>query len=530
MAPLPSPIRLGDLLDETARCFPDKEGLVFGKTRLTWNTFNQQVENLAGALLSLGVEHGDRVGIICTTRPEYLCVYMAAARIGAVLVGFNILHKPQELAELAHLTTPKVMFVIDRVKDDQPAVTLQLLFERMPFVEAYVVVGNVVPEGALSLDVLISTAWPEMDAALNDRKSQVQPDDAALIVFTSGSTGIPKGAVLTHRAILSNILVQKREFGYQSDDRALQNKPMNHVGGATNLTLPSMAAGATIVFMDRFHPVRALEIVEKENITILGQVPTMFILQFNLPDFDRYDLSTVRLAIVGGAATPGPIMQKIIQVAGTVMTGYGMTETGGYITFTHPSDTPETIAQTVGKVAPEFELRIVDSERQPVPVGDAGEVAIRGACLLAGYFENPVASAETRDADGWLYSGDLGYLDERGYLTLVDRKKDMYITGGYNVYPREIEQYLSRHPKVEMVAVFGINDAVMGEVGIACLTCVPGETLTTDEISGFCSTGLAEYKLPRRYLLRDALPLTPLGKIDKPRLRQELKQHGLLRD
>ncbi len=523
------PIFLDDLVEATAQRFPEKEAIVFNEERINWREFSCQIENLARAFLELGVQRGDRIGVISTTRPEYLCVYMAAARIGAIMVGFNILYTPSELVRLINLTSPKVMVVLDKTKDKPVAESLKSVFDAMPFVEKYVVMGNNVPENMCSLNQLLHTERPDMESALRQRKTEMHPEDGVLIVFTSGSTGVPKAALLTHKSILSTILAQVREFGYQAEDRVLQNKPMNHVGGTTNQTMPSVAVGATLVFMDHFHPTKVLDIIEREQITFLGQVPTMFIMELNLPTFKDHNLSSLRIAAVSGAATPVPIMHKIMGMAKHVITGYGMTETGGYITYTKIDDDPNIIATTAGAIAPEFELRVVDADRRPVPTGQVGEVAIRGSCLFKEYFDNPSATKESKDDEGWFYSGDLGYLDKQSYLTLVDRKKDMYITGGYNVYPREIEQYISQHPKVSLVAVMGIGDAVMGEVGVACVMPIADVEITADEIKSYCIGGLAEFKIPRLIFIQQSIPLTPLGKINKPQLRQELLQLGYLR-
>lgn len=521
-----TPHFLGDLLENTATKLPDKEAILFGEISLTWAAFNQKVDHLACAFLAAGVERGDRIGILCTTRPEYLFVYLAAARIGAVLVGFNVQFTPKEVLQLANLTRPKIMTILDTLKGKPTAGALLPTLRDLPYIEHTLVIGTQVPDGETALDDWLLPPSPGLQAALAVRKTTLDPDDGVLIVLTSGSTGVPKGAVLTHRSILTTILVQARQFGVRPDDRILLNKPMSHVGGATNLTLPAIAVGAALIFMDHFNPIRALEIVEHTRVTIFAQVPTMFIMEFNLANFAQYDLSSVRLAVVGGAATPAPVMAQIAAIADTVMTGYGMTETGGYVTFTHPDDSLETIAKTVGRIAPEYELQIVDEQRQPLPVGAVGEVAMRGGCLLKAYYANPQATAEAFSTDGWFYSGDVGYLDQRGYLTLVDRRKEMYISGGFNVYPREIELYLACHPQLAMVAVLGINDPVMGEVGLACMTRVPGGTVTAEVLQDFCKTGLAEYKIPRHFVFVDALPLTPLGKIDKPRLRKELFPNG----
>ncbi|MDI9639507.1 AMP-binding protein [Geitlerinema splendidum] len=512
---------LADHLIQASTTIPDKEAIVYNGERWTWSTLNEHVERLAAALIALNVQHGDRIGILSTTRPEYLYVYLAAARIGAVLVGFNIQFTPAEITRLADITRPVVMVAVDRVKGVPFAKSLLDLFARLDYVKHVLVIGETIPAALSVSEIIKSPLEPAARAALAERATLLDPDDPVLIVFTSGSTGTPKGAVLTHRSILTTGRVQARQFGLRPSDRVLQNKPMNHVGGSINLTIPALIVGATLVFMDHFHPIRALEMVRDERITVLAQVPTMFIMEFNLPDFADYDLSSVRLAIVGGAATPVPIMHRIMDIAETVITGFGMTETGGYITFTSPDDPPEVIASTVGRIADEYELRIVDEARQPLPPGSVGEVALRGDCLLKAYFNDPLATIESRDEEGWFYTGDVGTLDVHGYLSLVDRLKEMYISGGYNVYPREIEQHLAQYPGVSMVAVLGTTDPVMGEVGVAFVTLMPGAQAADDDLRQFCASGLAEYKIPRRFQVIDRFPLTPLGKIDKPRLRKE---------
>lgn len=515
---------LGDILAETAQRVPDKEALVYNDDRVTWAEFDQRVDHLAKAFLEMGIERGDRIGMISTTRPEYLYTYLAAARIGAILVGFNILYSPSELTRLAHLTRPAAMVVLGRVGGKDVAAPLKPLFDSMPFVRNYVVVGEGAPEGAIQFENLITENRPGQDEALARRRTEVDENDGVLIVFTSGSTGKPKGALLTHKSIIDNIAVEAPKFGCTENDRILLHLPLSHVGGATELSIPALMLGGTLVIMDHFHPAETLDVIQKEHITLLGQVPTMYIMELNLPNFADSDLSSLRAAVVAGAATPPPVMARMLEMAPTVITGYGMTEVGGFVTYTAPDDDADTISFTVGAIAPEFELRVVDDSRAELPVGEAGEVAIRGTCVMKGYFENPEETAAAIDADGWFYTGDIGRLDDRGYLTLVDRKKEMYITGGYNVYPREVEEHISHHPKVAFVACLGVSDPVMGEVGSVYVVPKPGVELNADEILAHCRQGLAEYKVPRHVHIREALPLTGLGKVDKMKLRSEIAE------
>ncbi len=521
-APHAYPRFLGALLAETAARLPAKEALVFNDERITWSEFDRRVNRLAHALLDMGVQRGDRIGVISTTRPEYLYTYLAAARIGAILVGFNIVYTPLELTRLANLTRPAVMVVSGQVGEKQIANSLKPLIDSFPFVRQTLVIGAGGPVGTPCLNDLLAADRPGQPAALAARAAELDENDGVLIVFTSGSTGLAKGAVLTHKNIIDNIAVETRHFGIRTDDRLLLHLPLSHVGGATELSVPALMTGATLVIMDHFHPLHTLQTVAKERVTVLGQVPTMYILEFNLPNYAEFDRSSLREVLVAGAATPVPVMAKMRQMAPVTITGYGMTEVAGFVTYTKPEDDAETIALTVGAVAPEFELRVVDDKHRDVPVGEVGEVAIRGTCVMKEYFDNPPETAAAIDADKWFYTGDLGKLDTRGYLTLVDRKKEMYITGGYNVYPREIEEHISHHPHVAFVACVGRKDEVMGEVGAAYVVPKPGVQLSVGEIRAHCQQGLAEYKIPKYIELRDKLPLTSLGKVDKMQLRREL--------
>jgi len=513
---------LGRVLEETARAMPDKEALVFGDQRVSWYDFDERVDRFAKALLDLGVERGDRIGVFMTTRPEYEYAYLAAAKVGAVLVGLNVQYKGPELAYLFELTQPKVLIAQGRFRDVAMAEALKPLVGQFSSLEHFIVVGEGRPDGALSFEDLVADPRPELDAELDTRHAQVDAGDGVLIVFTSGSTGRPKAALLTHRNILDNIAVETRMWNITADDRLLLHLPMNHVGGATELTVPALLTGATLVMMDHFHPVHTLETIQHEKITLLGQVPTMYIMEFNLPHYDQFDLSSLRAAVVAGAPMPASAMQQMAAMAPEPYTGYGMTEVAGFVTYTLRGDPLDRLVNTVGKAAPEWDIRAVDDERRPLPAGEVGEIAIRGSCVMKEYLNNPEETAQALDADGWFYSGDLGYIDEDGYITLVGRKKDMYITGGFNVYPREIEEYLEKHPAIALVAVLGTPDPVMGEVGTAYVIPRPGAELTEEEFKAYCAEGLAEYKIPRHLIVREALPLTALGKVDKRKLREQL--------
>jgi acyl-CoA synthetase (AMP-forming)/AMP-acid ligase II len=302
-------------------------------------------------------------------------------------------------------------------------------------------------------------------------------------------------------------------------DRILVHLPMNHVASATELVVPAVMLGATMVMLERFHPRATLEAVQRHRVTMLHQVPTMYIMEFALPDFEAFDLNSLRICCVAGAVTPPAVMARMLQVSPLVVTGYGMTEMTGFVTYTRPEDSPRTISYTVGRIAPEFELRIVDDQRRPIARGGSGEVALRGDCRFKHYHADRQATDDAVDADGWYYTGDVGYLDEDECLILVDRKKMMYITGGYNVYPREIEDVVNAMESVAMCACIGVPDEVRGEVGALFVVLREGVRIGAQEIEAHCRASLADYKVPHRIEISDTLPLTPLGKIDKQALK-----------
>lgn len=514
------PATLPRALENTCRRVPHKPCMVFNETIITWDRLDDVSDRLASHLIDLGVERASRVGVMCSVRPEYVALYMACAKIGAVLVGFNVLYRSAEVRKLAERTTPKVCFVL-REDRDRPLLSEiePALRDAVPDVTVIDIEPSDRPFGGRIGRILDEPLPAGRRDAIRRRSAEVAEEDGALIVFTSGSTGLPKATVLTHRNLRTNLAVQIRSFGMTESDRILVHLPMNHVASATELVVPAVMLGATMVMLERFHPRATLEAVQRHRVTMLHQVPTMYIMEFALPDFEAFDLSSLRICCVAGAVTPPAVMAKMLQVSPLVVTGYGMTEMTGFVTYTRPEDDPRTISYTVGRIAPEFELRIVDDRRRPLPRGQSGEVALRGDCRFRHYHEDPQATDAAVDADGWYYTGDVGYLDEDDCLILVDRKKMMYITGGYNVYPREIEDVVAAMESVAMCACIGVPDDVRGEVGALFVVPVQGVRLRAEEIEAHCRARLADYKVPHRIEIGDALPLTPLGKIDKQALK-----------
>jgi acyl-CoA synthetase (AMP-forming)/AMP-acid ligase II len=509
----------------TCQRTPNKACMIFNGQPLHWGELDQYSHRIAHYLISQGVGHGDRVGVMCTTRPEYIVIYMACVKIGAILVGFNVQFKPWDVSRLAQKTQPKVYFILRKDRERNVLDEIRPALRELGHGAAVVAIEPsdtpFTGEFSVILGVQLTADAREAIAAAQERISE---DDGLLIVFTSGSTGVPKAILLTHRNVLTNIAVQIRSFQMGEADRIMVHLPLNHVGAATVLVGAVVMLGATMVLLERFQPRATLDAIRRHRITVLHQVPTMYIMEFGLEDFSSFDLSSLRVCCVSGAVTPPEIMRKMMQTAPLVVTGYGMTEMAGFITYTEPDDDADAICNTVGKVAPEFDLRIVDDKKTTIAQGGIGEVALRGVCRFKEYYGDPAETAEVVDADGWYYTGDIGYLDPRWYLRLVDRKKMMYKTGGYNVYPREIEDAVMSLPGIDMCACLGAPDPVHGEVGALFVTLKPGAALSVADIERHCRNHLAEYKIPRTIVVKEAMPLTPLGKIDKQALKSIVQE------
>ena len=504
---------LGKILAETARRCPEQEATVFEGQRLTWREIDEQVDRLALALIEMGIQPGDRVGILSNNRPEYLIVYLAVTRIGAVLVGFNINYTLREIRQYAALVQPAAMIVQG---DMDVAVQLEPTMDSLPSVRHFFSIGPRAPASAQDLHEVMAGARPHLAGALGRRAAAVQPDDGALIVFTGGATGVPKAALLTHRNIIANIAAQNRHVDFRQGDRIMSHMPMNHVSGLLLITTGALMAGAALIQTQRFHPEETLALVQQERIHILGQVPTMWIMELLLPNFADFDLSSLRTTIVAGAPTPDRVIRQIAAIAPRSVHGYGLTEVGGMVTYTRAGAGVDVMLHGgVGQAADEFELMVADRAGNPLPTGEVGEILVRGACVMPGYFGDAPDGAAQITPDGWLHTGDLGRLDAAGALTLTGRSKEMYISGGYNVYPWEVEAYVHSHPEVLQCACVGVPDALMGEVGALFVELRPGASLNGRTLRNFCRDGLARYKAPRIIQIVDALPLTGVGKVDK---------------
>jgi acyl-CoA synthetase (AMP-forming)/AMP-acid ligase II len=504
---------------------PDKEALVFEDQRVTFGEFYERVRRVAKLLLELGVERGDRVAMLSPARDEYFYVYLATAMVGGIWYGLNPRFTISELRHMVGDAGPRVAVMLRDFMDRDYADDFKVLLDEMPFLEKVLVIGDTFGDKTLDFHDEMKKQRPELDEALEKRCTEVEPDDGALIIYTSGTTGKPKGALLSHRNIISNIEVQVKRFFLDENSIALVHFPINHAACSTEISIGALICGGKLIFMDKFDPQQTLEMCEREKITMLGQIPTMYLLQFNLPDFDKFDLSSIDYYVCSGAAASEQMIKRLVSSGATFFTGYGMTETTGFVTYTNPDDSVDDLVKTVGAIDPAFELKIVDKNRDEVSPGVIGEMAIRGDCVMKSYWDMEEVTKEAIDSEGWFYTGDIGSVDERGYVFLKGRSKEMYKSGGENIYPREIEEVIERHPNVILVAVMGVPDKIYQKVGKAFIMQRPGTEVTAEELKKLCRDNLANYKVPKSFDIRPLLPILPNGKINRLSLMEETKEN-----
>lgn len=518
-------------LERWAKERPDREAIVYGDRRVTYAAYDREVNRVACGLLALGVRRGDKVGLYIPNHPEFVFGYLACAKVGAAAVPVSWRFAPAEVRYILGHSDASVVLAEPSFMDSDFLAKINAVRDELPALRQVVVIGGKEDaarvEGAITYEEFLA-AGEGREAELEERKKEVQEDDTVFLLFTSGTTGQPKAPMLTHRNITEYVKGQISSSGLSDDERLLMDIPNNHVGGGVMAIASMLVNGTTLVMLDTFIPQQVLQTVQDERITIMGQVPAQYILLFMQPDFDSYDLSSVRHAVISGAPVQPELVDQIEEKMGIVpYIGYGLTETSGAITFTRREHPREKISTTIGVPNEGIEVRIMSPERGEVPRGESGEIAVRGAAVMKGYYNQPEATAAAFDEEGFFYTGDMGFIDEDGFVHILGRKKEMYIRGGENVYPPEVEEVLLKHPKVLFAAVLGYPDPVMGEKGRAYVVPQPGAEVTEEEIKAFCREHLASYKVPDQVVFRNELPLTPLGKVHKYALYQELvKEEG----
>ena len=514
--PAATPECLHEWLEHWAMHRPGAEAVVDRQRRLSYAELKVAVDECAAAMVASGVRHGDRVAMLATPGADFLIVFLAAASIGAIWVGLNPRYADAELAEAVARIDPRLVLARTAIEARSYIAWLEALPHSVAAV-ALDLSGS--GRRIVGFADFLSRARELPSEDLQWRRRQIQPADPCLIVFTSGSTGMPKGAMISHAALTGASAVQVRVWAAEPL-RVLNNLPINHIGCVGDLTCYALIGGGTIIFSARFDPADTLVLLSEERVTVWGQVPTMFQLSLDFPGFDAAKLKHLQLIFWGGAHASRELVARLRELCPRLATSYGQTETVGSITFTPPDATLETLATTVGRAMPPYQLRITLADGQAAATGESGEIQVRTPFGMSGYWRDPRASAAAVDADGWRFTGDVGVLTAEGDLQLLGRVHDVFKSGGYNIYPPEIEAALESHPAVRQASVVGAPDAIFGTVAVAFIVSHAAPP-TDQELRAHLRERLANYKIPKRLYFLDELPRLPVGKIDKQALREQ---------
>ncbi len=514
-------LTIGDLLHRTADRFGDRLAVAscHQSKRLTWSELSAEADRVARGLWSLGIRRGDRVGLWSTNCIEWIMMHMGCARAGASLVNVNPAYRSHELQFTLTRSRMKALFLWHK---DKRADYEDILARARHGLD-------------LDLEHIVyfdSPEWPallETDGRLPDH---VDLTDVANIQYTSGTTGLPKGVMLTHHNVVNNGQYLAQGFHYTEQDKIVVPVPLFHCYGCVIGTMSAVNSGAAIVLPNwTFDPRATLKAVHDERATSVYGVPAMYVAEFQLPEFASYDLTSLRTGMMSGAPCPVELMNRVLNEMhiGELVIAYGQTETSPVVTMSDADDTVEVRVKTVGRAMPQTEIRIASLESgETVPVGQQGEVCVRGYALMKGYDGDPEGTAQVIRPDGWLHTGDLGVMREDGCIHITGRSRDVIIRGGENIYPREVEEFLYTHPKVDEVQVVGIPSARLGEIVVAWVRLRPGIAATEEEIRGYCQGQIAYYKIPEHVRFVDAFPATLSGKIQKYKMREfEIEARGL---
>jgi fatty-acyl-CoA synthase len=531
---------LGACFDRIVARFGEREALVVRhqKIRWTYRELQQRTNNLAAALLRLGMNPGERIGIWSQNNAEWLLVQLATAKAGLILVNINPAYRGNELQYALNKVQCRALIVSPSFKSSNYLQMLQdlapelgrcepgkLAAAALPSLALVIRLGAEMTDGMLNFDELLGDASEAELAQLESVGAKLQFDDPINIQFTSGTTGTPKGATLTHHNILNNGYFVGAAMHFSEVDRLCIPVPLYHCFGMVLGNLVCITHGATMVYPDEsFNAEAVLEAIEAERCTALHGVPTMFIAMLEQPRFAQRDLTSLRTGMMAGAPCPAELMQTVIDRMHMrqITIGYGMTETSPISFQSSMDDSFEHRVSTVGRVLPHLEVKIVDEYGLIVPHGVTGELLTRGYSVMRGYWDDDERTRESIDTAGWMHSGDLATLDAQGYCRIVGRSKDMIIRGGENIYPREVEEFLYRHPKIQDVQCVGVPDDKYGEELCACIILRPGTQSTVEEIREFCRGQIAHYKVPRYVKFVDSFPMTVTGKVQKFLLRQQV--------
>jgi fatty-acyl-CoA synthase len=529
---------IGQLVRNTATRYPENTALIspeFG-IRQTYREFYKTCRDVAKGLMAIGIKRGDNVAVWTTNIPEWTYLQSALGMTGGVLVTINTNYQTHELEYILKQSDSMSLFLIDSYRDTSFYDTVRrivpeldscaagsLVSEKLPLLKNAIYIGKKEnTPGMFKFSDLIKMGEKTTEQELDDRMNSLCDDDVINMQYTSGTTGFPKGVMLTHRNIVNNARMVGDVMGMTEKDSLLIQVPFFHCFGCVMSTLNSIYHGSTMVILESFDALKALQFIAAERCTAVNGVPTMFVTMLNHPDFDHYDMSSLRTGIMAGAPCPEESMNQVRTKmhCPEIVIAFGQTESSPVMTMTRRDDPVKLRVASVGRLLPDIEGKIIDPETgHDAPVNVQGEIVTRSACVMKGYYKMPEATAETIDKEGWLHTGDLGEVDENGYFKVTGRIKDMIIRGGENIYPRELEEFILKNPKVMDVQIIGISDKKYGEQVLAVIQLKANQTASAGEFIEFCKGKIARHKIPKYWEFVDSYPMTASGKIQKFKMK-----------
>lgn len=533
-------ITMGGLLRDTASRYPDHDAMVFpaASLRLTYAQFEQKCVETAKGFMALGVKNGDKVSVWTTNLPEWVYLQCGLGMIGAVLVTVNTNYRSHELDYILRQSDSTTLVLMEQYRDTNYYETARTVIpgidgmkagevksDTLPFLKNLVYIGGrKQTPGMFSFGEVLELGKKVSDEELASRENSVHFHDVVNMQYTSGTTGFPKGVMLSHYNVINNARMVGDVMGMTSEDRLLIQVPLFHCFGCVMSSLNCLVHGSSMVMVEYFDALTALKYVQEEKCTAINGVPTMFISILGHEDFAKYDLSSLRTGIMAGAPCPEETMNQVRQRmhCPEVVIAFGQTESSPVMTMTRRDDPVDIRVSSVGRLLPGIEGKIVDTVTgEDVPPGTQGEIVTRSPCVMKGYYKMPEETRKAIDSDGWLHTGDLGTMDEQGNFRVTGRIKEMIIRGGENIYPREIEEFLHRHEKVRDVYVVGVPDRKYGEQVLAVIIPEPGVELTIDELVGYCNGRIARHKIPKYWEFTGEVPMTASGKVQKYKIVEQ---------
>lgn len=531
---------IGDILRGTVSLHPDNEALVYPPTSLrqTFSDFLNSCIDVAKGFMAIGVKKDDHVAVWATNIPEWVHLQFGLAMIGAVLVTVNTSYKSRELEYLLRQSDSTTLILMEACRDTNFYEEARTVFPELehsrpgrlesptlPFLKNVVFIGNREgTPGMYSFDEVLMLGKSVPDTELEGREKSLDVHDVINIQYTSGTTGFPKGVMLSHYNIINNALMVGDVMGMTSRDRLLIQVPLFHYFGCVISSLNCVIHGSTMVLVEYFDPAKALHYIDKEKCTAVNGVPTMFIAILGHEDFPKYHLESLRTGIMAGAPCPVETMNEVIgrMHCPEIVIAYGLTETSPVMTMTRRDDPVDIRVSTVGRLLPGIEGKIIDpATGEELPPNTQGELVTRSPCVMKGYYKMPEETRKIIDKDGWLHTGDLGTVDERGNFKVTGRIKEMIIRGGENIYPREIEEFLHKHPKIKDVYIVGVPDKKYGEQVLSVVILKQGETATKEELVEYCTGKIARHKIPRYWEFTKDVPMTASGKVQKYKIAKQ---------